>query len=186
MTHKTTLTTKQDQKTPPSTEFGISEHTEFQANIPYMGLEKGQLTMQQEKLVSLISSGMSIAAAGRGAGYASSATAYQAHNVPAVQQALQWYRDEMRETVKYTQQNAHMMYMEAYTSSANATEMKNTTDSLVKLHGLAAPDNATQVNININGTKQLERMTDEELLKIAGKDLDYLEPKSDPIEHKED
>jgi len=186
MTHKTTLTTKQDQKTPPSTEFGISEHTEFQANIPYMGLEKGQLTMQQEKLVSLISSGMSIAAAGRGAGYASSATAYQAHNVPAVQQALQWYRNEMRETVKYTQQNAHMMYMEAYTSSANATEMKNTTDSLVKLHGLAAPDNATQVNININGTKQLERMTDEELLKIAGKDLDYLEPKSDLIEHKED
>ena len=74
----------------------------------------------------------------------------------------------------------------AYTSSANATEMKNTTDSLVKLHGLAAPDNATQVNININGTKQLERMSDAELLKIAGKDLDYLEPKSDAIEHKED
>jgi hypothetical protein len=49
----------------------------------------------------------------------------------------------------------------------------------VKLHGLAAPENATQVNININGTKQLERMTDEDLLKIAGKDLDYLEPKSD-------
>ena len=46
--------------------------------------------------------------------------------------------------------------MEAYSASATATEMKNTTDSLVKLHGLAAPDNATQVNININGTKQLE------------------------------
>jgi hypothetical protein len=71
------------------------------------------------------------------------------------------------------------MYMEAYSASATATEMKNTTDSLVKLHGLAAPDNATQVNININGTKQLERMSDEDLLRIAGKELDYLEPRSD-------
>ena len=69
--------------------------------------------------------------------------------------------------------------MEAYSASATATEMKNTTDSLVKLHGLAAPDNATQVNININGTKQLERMSDEDLLRIAGKELDYLEPNGD-------
>ena len=33
---------------------------------------------------------------------------------------------------------------------------------------------------NINTTpKQLERMSDEELLKIAGKDAEYLEPTSD-------
>jgi len=143
-----------------------------------MGLQHGSLTMQQEKFVLLITSGMSIAAAGRGAGYATPNSAYEAHKVATVQKALQWYREEMRETVKFDIQNAHTMYMEAYSSSANATEMKNTTDSLVKLHGLAAPDNATQVNININGTKQLERMSDEELLKIAGKDINYLEPKS--------
>jgi hypothetical protein len=58
--------------------------------------------------------------------------------------------------------------------------MKNTTDSLVKLHGLTVPDNATQVNISINTTaKQLERLSDEELLKIAGKTDDYLEPESE-------
>jgi len=157
----------------------VSEHTEFQSHMPYMGISRGSLTMQQEKLVSLISSGMTTAAAGRGAGYASPQTAYQAAKIPAVLQALDYYRQEMREEVKFTNQHAHMMYMEAYNTSANATEMKNTTDSLVKLHGLAAPENATQVNININGTKQLERMSDEDLLKIAGKDLDYLEPKSD-------
>ena len=66
--------------------------------------------------------------------------------------------------------------MEAYNASANATEMKNTTDSLVKLHGLGVPDTAPQVNININGTKQLERMTDDDLFNIAGTDLPYLEP----------
>jgi len=157
----------------------VSEHTEFQSHLPYMGLTRGSLTMQQEKLVSLISSGMTIAAAGRGAGYSSPQATYEAAKRPSVAQAIEYFRQEMREEVKFTNQHAHMMYMEAYNSSANATEMKNTTDSLVKLHGLAAPENATQVNISINGTKQLERMSDEDLLKIAGKDLDYLEPKSD-------
>jgi hypothetical protein len=163
---------------PQSTDL-LSERTEFQSLMPYMGISRGSLTMQQEKLVSLIASGMSTAAAGRGAGYSSPQAAYAAAKVPSVQKALEYYREEMRETVKFTNQNAHMMYMEAYNASVNATEMKSTTDSLVKLHGLAAPENATQVNININGTKQLERMTDEDLLKIAGKDINYLEPKSD-------
>ena len=70
------------------------------------------------------------------------------------------------------------MYIEAYHSAANATEMKNTVDSLVKLHGLGTPDTATQININVNTTaKQLERLTDEELLEIAGRETAYLEPK---------
>ena len=166
------------QQESPSTDL-VSEHTEFQSHMPYMGISRGSLTMQQEKLVMLMVSGMSTAAAGRGAGYSCQQAAYAAAKLPDVQKALEYYREEMRETVKFTAQNAHMMYMEAYNASANATEMKNTTDSLVKLHGLGVPDTAPQVNININGTKQLERMTDEDLLKIAGKDLHYLEPKGD-------
>jgi len=162
----------------PSTDL-VSARTEFQSRMPYMGISRGSLTMQQEKLVMLMVSGMSTAAAGRGAGYSCQQAAYAAAKIPDVQKALEYYREEMRETVKFTAQNAHMMYMEAYNASANATEMKNTTDSLVKLHGLGVPDTAPQVNININGTKQLERMTDEDLLKIAGKDLHYLEPKGD-------
>lgn len=157
----------------------ISERIELQSHMPYMGISRGSLTMQQEKLVTLMASGMSTAAAGRGAGYSTPQAAYSAAKIPEIQKALDYYREEMRETVKFSNQNAHMMYMEAYNASINATEMKNTTDSLVKLHGLAVPDNAPQVNININGTKQLERMSDEDLLKIAGKDIHYLEPKSD-------
>jgi len=157
----------------------VSEHTEFQSHLPYMGIARGSLTIQQEKLVSLIVSGMTIAAAGRGAGYASPESTYAAAKLPQVQKAIEYFRAEMREEVKFTNQHAHMMYMEAYNSSANATEMKNTTDSLVKLHGLAAPEEGPQVNININGTKQLERMSDEDLLKIAGKDINYLEPQGD-------
>ncbi len=155
----------------------VDEHTEFQSHLPYMGLQLNELTVQQEKLVLLIASGMTTAAAGRGAGYASSKTALEASKKPAVQKALAYYREQMREEVNFKREHAHMMYMEAYTSSVNATEMKNTVDSLVKLHGLGMPDNATQVNINVNtSAKQLERLSDEELLEIAGKNVDYLEP----------
>ena len=151
-------------------------HTEFQSHMPYMGLNLNDLTVQQEKLVQLVASGMSVAAAGRAAGYAHPNAARDAAKRPAVSKALEFLREEMRETVNFKRENAHMMYMEAYTSSANATEMKNTVDSLVKLHGLAIPDNSTQVNIHIQGTKQLERMSDEDLLKLAGQDTKYLEP----------
>jgi len=167
-----------DSAESPSTDL-LSERTEFQSHMPYMGLSLGSLTVQQEKLVMLIMSGMSTAAAGRGAGYSCSQAAYAAAKVPAVQQAINYFREELREEVKFTNQNAHLMYMEAYNASANATEMKNTTDSLVKLHGLATEEPKTQVNIQINGTKQLERMSDEELLQIAGKDISYLEPKGE-------
>ena len=171
---------EQDEKAMEQSTSLVSSHTEFQSHMPYMGLNLNELTVQQEKLVMLMSSGMSIAAAGRGAGYASYSTALDAAKRPAVQKALQYFREQMREEVRFERQNAHMMYMEAYNASATATEMKNTVDSLVKLHGLTAPDNATQININLNATaKQLERMTDEELLQIAGKTNDYLEPDSD-------
>ena len=145
--------------------------------MPYMGLNLNDLTVQQEKLVTLIASGMTIAAAGRGAGYSSYAVAHEASKRPSVQQALQYYRDQMREEVKFQATHAHVMYMDAYNASATATEMKNTVDSLVKLHGLSQPDTAVQVNLNMNATsKQLERLSDEELLEIAGKQTDYLEP----------
>ena len=152
-------------------------HTEFQSHVPYMGLQLGEPTVQQEKLVLMISSGMTVAAAGRAAGYKSPQTAYSASKLPQVQQSLQYFRDQMREEVKFTKNSAHTMYMEAYSASATATEMKNTVDSLVKLHGLGLPDQATQININLNATaKQLERLSDEELLEIAGKSNAYLEP----------
>lgn len=172
--------TQDSQNSGLSTDTALGSRTEFQSHLPYMGLTLNELTVQQEKLVSLIASGMSVAAAGRGAGYGSSSRAYEAAKRPSVKKALQYFREQMREEVKFERQNAHLMYMEAYNSSANATEMKNTTDSLVKLHGLTVPDNATQVNISINTTaKQLERLSDEELLKIAGKTDDYLEPESE-------
>ncbi len=156
-------------------------HAEFQSHMPYMGLQLNALTVQQEKLVMLVASGMSIRAAARAVGYKKYDSALIAMQRPEMKAALQYFREEAREQVKYTVANAHTMYMEAYSISANATEMKNTTDSLVKLHGLIKEEPSTQVNVQINATaKQLERLSDEELIKLAGKDSKYLEPTVDP------
>jgi phage terminase small subunit len=155
----------------------VTNSVEFKAHVPYMGLEDTRLTVQQEKLVMLICSGMTIAAAGRGAGYSSKDTAYNAARLPQVKTAVEYFKEQMREEVRFTHASAHLMYMDAYQASATATEMKNTVDSLVKLHGLAAPEQQPTVNIQINATtKHLERMSDEELLSIAGKDNQYLNP----------
>jgi hypothetical protein len=49
---------------------------------------------------------------------------------------------------------------------------------MVRLHGLAKESQSQQVNIQINGAKQLERLSDDELLKLAGKGTQYLEPQT--------
>jgi phage terminase small subunit len=159
---------------PRSTDDELAQ-VEFQSLMPYMGLTLGDLTIQQERLVLYIVRGMSVAAAGRAAGYASAETALAASKRPAVLKAIEYFREQMREEVRFTRVQAHQMYLEAYNAAATSTEMKNATDSLVKLHGLAAPDNATQININVN-TAQLERMSDADLLKLSGRDPAYLEP----------
>jgi phage terminase small subunit len=152
---------------------------DIDTELPYMGLQVGSLTVQQEKLVLGITRGMTIAAAGRAAGYASPSTASQACKLPAAARAIEYYREQMREEVKFEIAHAHSMYLDAFNASANATEMKNTTDSLVKLHGLAKEQSGIEVNLNINGMKQLERLSDEELLKIAGHDITHLSPQAD-------
>ena len=88
-------------------------------------------------------------------------------------------RNEMREEVKFDKNTATSMYLEAHRKSATATEEKNVVDSLCKLHGLFMPENATQININVDKVQQLERLSDAELLKLAGADTKYLEPAND-------
>jgi hypothetical protein len=89
-------------------------------------------------------------------------------------------REEFKEEIKFDKQTATSMYLEAHRKSITATEEKVITDSLCKLHGLFAPEHATQININLDRTvEQLEKLPDSELLKIAGTDNQYLMPKKD-------
>jgi hypothetical protein len=78
--------------------------------------------------------------------------------------------------LRFDRNTATGMYLEAHSKAANSTEEKNVVDSLCKLHGLLIPEQATQININVEKVQQLESLSDAELLKLAGNDIRYLEP----------
>ena len=154
-----------------------SERAELQSHYPYMGLNLNELSVQEERLILYHLKGMTKAAAGRAAGYLNIEHVYDIFKKPKIIQAVNYLREESRREFSFDKGTATSMYLEAHRKSANATEEKNIIDSLCKLHGLFAPETATQINI-INGeqVERLENLSDEELLKIAGDDTKYLEP----------
>ena len=155
------------------------DRAELQSHFPYAGVKLSELSVQEERLILFFIRGLSKAAAGRTAGYRNMDHVYEVFKKPKIQKAVEYLREEMREEVKFDRNTATVMYLEAHRKSANATEEKNVVDSLCKLHGLFAPEQATQVNINVDKIQQLERLPDAELLKLAGVDMSYLEPKGE-------
>ena len=155
------------------------ERVELQSHFPYAGVKLSELSVQEERLILFYKRGMSKAAAGRAAGYQNLDHVYEVFKKPKVSQAVEYLRQEMREEVRFDKNTATTMYLEAHRKSANATEEKNVVDSLCKLHGLFAPEQVTQVNLNVEKLERLERLPDSELLKLAGVDNEYLEPKGE-------
>ena len=159
-----------------TTEVTEEDRLELQSHFPYAGVKLSELSVQEERLILYFLRGMSKAAAGRAAGYRNQDSVYEAFKRPKIVQAIEYLREEMREEVKFDRNTATQLYLEAHRKSATATEEKNVVDSLCKLHGLFAPEQATQVNINVDNIQQMERLPDSELLKLAGVDTSYLEP----------
>tara|TARA_B100001094_G_scaffold332728_1_gene406083 strand:+ start:3651 stop:4169 length:519 start_codon:yes stop_codon:yes gene_type:complete len=157
-------------------EVSDEDRMELQSHYPYAGVKLSELSVQEERLILYFLRGMSKAAAGRAAGYKNQDSVYDIFKKPKINLAIEYLREEMREEVKFDKNTATQLYLEAHRKSATATEEKNVVDSLCKLHGLFAPENATQVNINVDKIQQLERLPDSELLKLAGVDTRYLEP----------
>ena len=152
------------------------DRAQLQSHFPYAGVKLSELSVQEERLILFFLRGLSKAAAGRAAGYRNMDHVYEVFKKPKIQQAVEYLREEMREEVKFDRNTATTMYLEAHRKSANATEEKNVVDSLCKLHGLFAPEQATQVNIHVDKIQKLEQLPDAELLKLAGVDTKYLEP----------
>ena len=146
-----------------------------------MGQSLPDLTAQEERFVMLHCSGMSPAAAARSAGYAHGASSGQLMRKPAIKDAIDRFRQEIREQVNFDLATAHAMYMEAYGNASSSTEQRQVVDSLVKLHGLIQPTQPT-VTINHITVNKAHQMTDEQLLKLLGKDAEYLDPEAHIIE----
>tara|TARA_S200002703_G_scaffold158199_1_gene167953 strand:- start:6 stop:524 length:519 start_codon:yes stop_codon:yes gene_type:complete len=155
------------------------DRIELQSHFPYAGVKLSELSVQEERLILFHLRGMNKSAAGRAAGYKDMDTVYAVLKRPKIIQALEYLRREMREEVKFDRNAATSMYLEAHRKSANATEEKNVVDSLCKLHGLFAPEQVTQVNLNVEKLERLEKLPDAELLRLAGVDTQYLEPKGE-------
>ncbi|MEH8108031.1 hypothetical protein [Gallibacterium anatis] len=91
---------------------------------------------------------------------------------PQLDRALVYYRERIREKavnegveIQFTRADAHMMYLQAHSHAACATEEIKAVDSMVKLWGLAAPE---KKEVEITNRKQLENMSDSELQKLTG------------------
>lgn len=121
------------------------ERIELQSHYPYAGVKLSELSVQEERLILFHLRGLTKAAAGRAAGYRNMDHVYEVFKKPKIQKAVEYLREEMREEVKFDRNTATTMYLEAHRKSATATEEKNVVDSLCKLHGLFAPEQATQV-----------------------------------------
>ena len=158
------------------TDVSEQDRVEMQSHLPYAGLQLNELSVQEERLVLFHLRGMSKAAAGRAAGYKDMDRVYQIFKTPKMQTALTYFRNEMREEIKFDKNTATGMYLEAHSKAANSTEEKNVVDSLCKLHGLHIPEQATLININVEKVEQLEKLSDSDLLKLSGESLTYLEP----------
>lgn len=137
-----------------------------------------RLTAQERMFVAAINAGASVAEASRRAGISEN-TGRKWRDREDILMARDHYLREFERdvlpNVRFTKDDAHHMYMEAYRNSANATEQIKATDSLVKLHDLNAKQERPEEK-EINSTKQLEKMSVQELLKLAEWKMNSLTP----------
>ena len=142
-----------------------------------MGNLSIELTSQEKRFVLLRCSGMSLRKAAEGAGYDSSLNLTWFVNRAPIIAAMKAFKDTLalEEGVVFGVSEAHQMLMEAWANAANSTEQRLVVDSLMKLHRLGETPKGSgskSVTININ---KLDQMSDEKLLKLAGKAGDYLD-----------
>lgn len=151
----------------------------------YPSLQIKPFTAQQETLVTLILKGVNVPQAEKQAGYRQGGARIFLKK-EETQTILEWFRDQVVKEIKFTRDQATMMYLEAHGKAASATEEIMATKELCKLHDLNLDakhkgtniqinDNSRQVNVS--NAKQLERMDTAKLMELAG--MESLDPIAD-------
>ncbi|WP_286300764.1 hypothetical protein [Vibrio apostichopi] len=82
---------------------------------------------------------------------------------------------------KFTRGDAQALYNNAYAMAVNATEMIKAVDSMVKLHGLAAPE---KQEVTITSKRDVLAQTEEELLAALGNSIGGREIILNPEDYK--
>lgn len=124
------------------------------------------LTEQQRIYVEQRLMGLGPTAAATAAGYSDPhANAPHFEKLPAIAAAIKAGHADTLKLVKFTRKNAHDMLMDAYRCATTAGEQVQAVKELVKLHGIAEPQ---EVKHTHNHKHELQGMGDAELLKLAG------------------
>lgn len=94
------------------------------------------------------------------------------------QEVLTFMHEHAAESVGITREKLTLMLLDAHDLSATSGERVSAIRELGQLHSLypqKGPSVAVQINNNITNEKQLEKMSDEDLLKLSGNQFS-LEP----------
>jgi hypothetical protein len=156
----------------------------IQSTYPYLDIKP--LTSQQERFILLLLRGLSVAAAERGVGYAEGRGKLTL-KLDNVQKILEYYKQHEFKEIRVTRDSLTQLLFEAHAKSANATEEIMAVREIGKMHDLYEGDkhkgttiqNNTQIN-NITSQRQVERLTDEQLMQLAG--MQSLDPVRVPRE----
>ena len=151
-----------------------------------------QITAQEERYLQMRLRGLLPSAAARSAGLPCTPADIRAmhENNPHLDEVLISYRESIREQsihagvqIEFTRNDATLLYLQAHAKSETAMEEIRAVDSLVKLHGLAAPEKK-EVVTSVTNITQIQQLSDEQLAAIAGRTINldpsqYLEVKDD-------
>jgi len=144
------------------------------------------LTPQKEKFLLYFFRGMSVASAANGSGLELQKGRDLLQST-AGQTLLSQLRTREATDLVITREKLTGMLLEAHSHSATATEEVAVIRELGKMHDLYA-DSKRQVEINVTKTitniNQIERASDDELMKLAGSTID-LDPSSYALEYEQ-
>lgn len=141
----------------------------------YAALGITRLTIQEENYIQRRAQGLEPLAAARAAQFpnAHKAVARMAERED-INLAISYAREMMRQqainngAIEFTKDDATQLYLEAHATSINSMEKIRAIDSLVKLHGLAAPERR---EIEITQRSQMSELNDDDLLRMTGQDI---------------
>lgn len=150
--------------------------SEIQSLYPYLNIKP--LTRQMEQAMLLYMRGLSVAAASKGAGYKDSRVLKQFLDSEEGHVILEHLQRKQFNEIRVTREMLTNMLFEAHSKAATATEEIAAIRELGKMHDLYENEKRKgAVNVNINSdakiinSKQIERMSDEQLLELAGPEL---------------
>ena len=150
--------------------------SEIQSLYPYLDIKP--LTRQLETAMMFYMRGFSAVAASKAAGYVNSKVLRAFIESEEGHAILEYLQNRHFQDIRVTRDHLTQMLFEAHAKAATATEEIAAIRELGKMHDLYENDKRKgAVNVNIDNAvkianpKQLERMSNEQLLQFVGDDI---------------